>query len=158
MYRSRVVHPFVEEAPAAPARQTETLWSLFVAIGDHWSLGDDPARYRSRFLTFMENRVNLNPLYRETYRDGAALIDAMVTELGANRAFERIFTDKPLISPSGVPATPLETLQRFVVNEFIALRLALGSFKAFGAINYPGYPAGANIEGQPIPYRSKDHQ
>lgn len=158
MYRSRVVHPFAEEASPTPKGQTETLWSLFVAIGDHWSLDDDPDRYRLRFLSFMENRINLNPLYRQTYRDGAALIDRMVEELGAAAAFEKIFSDKLRISPSGVPATPLESLQRFVVNEFIALRLALGSFKAFGALNYPGYPAGANIAGQPIPYRSRDHQ
>jgi hypothetical protein len=36
--------------------------------------------------------------------------------------------------------------------------LALGGFKAFCALNYPGYPAGANIEGQPIPYRSRDRR
>ena len=158
MYRARVVHPFVQGAVPVPDKQTETLWSLFVAIGDHWSLGDDSQRYRLRFVSFLENRINLNPLYRDSYRDGAALIESMVAEFGAAAAFERIFTDKPRISQSGVPGTQLEALQRFVVNEFIALRLALGSFKAFGALNYPGYPAGANIEGQLIPYRSKDQK
>jgi hypothetical protein len=156
MYRARVVHPFVRKTEPTPDAQTETLWSLFVAIGEHWALGDDSDQYRLRFLTFMENRVNVNPLYRDSYRDGAGLIDDLVRRMGAKAAFEKIFTDKPRIPPTGTPATPLEALQRFVVNEFIAFRLAVGSFKTFGAINYPGYPAGANVADQPIPYRSKD--
>ena len=157
MYRARVVHPFVEGAQPAPDAETMTLWSLFIAIGDHWALGDDPDPYYHRLLTFMRNRINVNPLYPDSYHDGAALIDAMVAELGAKTAFDKILSEKPRIPPSGTPATPLEALQRFVVNEFIAFRLAAGSFRAFGAINYPGYPAGANIADQPIPYRSKDH-
>lgn len=155
MYRAKVVHPFAQDA-TADEMPLDALWSLFVAIGDHWSLGDDAERYRLRFESFIENRIALNPLYSQTYRDAGAFIDGMVAGLGHAAAFEKIFTEKPRISPNGTPTTPLETVQRFVVNEFITLRLALGSFKAFGALNYPGYPAGANIEGQPIPYRSKE--
>lgn len=156
MYGARVVHPFVHETALAPDAQNETLWSLFVAIGDHWALSDDSSQYRLRFLTFMENRVNVNPIYLESYRNGAALIDDLVRLMGSKAAFEKIFNDKPKIPPTGTPATPLEALQRFVVAEFIAFRLAAGGFKSFGAINYPGYPAGANIADQPTPYRSKD--
>ena len=153
MYIAKVVHSLSRAATAADDTQTATLWSLFVAIGDHWQLGDDPAPYRLRFLSFLENRIDVEPIYRDTYREGAALIDAMVAELGAAAAFEKIFFDKRRGEPSGVPVTPLETLQRFIANEFIALRLALGSFKAFGAQNYLGYFGGANINGEPIPYR-----
>src|SRR5271169_1864177 len=107
MYRARVIHPFVQEAEPTPDPQIETLWSLFVAVGDHWALGDDSAQYRLRFLTFMENRVNVNPLYRESYREGAALIDDLVQRMGAKATFEKLFTDKPRIPPTGTPATPL---------------------------------------------------
>ncbi len=158
MYRTKVAHPLNWGASPPSETQTGTLWSLFVAIGHHWELGDDPEPYRLRFLSFVENRVDLNPLYREYYRDGAKLVDSMVEKLGSHEAFQKIFSDKPRISPSGLPVTTLETLQRFVVNEFITLRLALGGFKAFGAENYIGYFGGANIEGEPIPYRSRGIQ
>jgi hypothetical protein len=38
-------------------------------------------------------------------------------------------------------------------NEFVAFRLAVGGFAAFGATNYRGFFGGANIAGQPVPYR-----
>lgn len=158
MYTAKVVHPQSRAGMGLDIAQTATLWSLFVAIGHHWQLEDDPLPYRLRFLSFLENRMNVDPIYRDTYREGAALIDAMVAEHGESASFETIFFVKGRTSPSGVPATPLETLQRFVANEFIALRLALGSFRAFGALNYPGYFGGANINGEPVPYRPRGGQ
>jgi hypothetical protein len=158
MYSAKVVHSLSKAATPQDDALVATLWSLFVAIGDCWQLGDDPAPYRLRFLSFLENRMDVEPLYRDTYRKGAALIDSMVAELGAAAAFEKIFFGKAKGIPTGVPATPLETLQRFIANEFIALRLALGGFKTFGALNYPGYFGGANIDGEPVPYRPRSSQ
>lgn len=153
MYQTKAVHPLSPPPGSLPPAVRNTLWSLFVAIGDHWALADDAAAYELRFLTFLQNRIDIDPLYAGYYRDGATLLDDLVAAHGAQRAYDKLFADKPRIAPAGLPATPLEALQRFVANEFIALRLALGGFKTFGAINYCGYFGGANIAGEPVPYR-----
>lgn len=155
MYNAKVVHSLSRTSILADDAQNDILWSLFVAIGRHWQLDDDPAPYRLRFLSFLENRMDIEPIYRTSYREGAALIASMIAEHGADAAFEKIFFGKAKGIPTGVPGTPLETLQRFVANEFIALRLALGGFRSFGALNYPGYFGGANIDGEPVPYRPR---
>ncbi|WP_404294256.1 hypothetical protein ACD578_28645 (plasmid) [Microvirga sp. RSM25] len=155
MYQSKAIHALSRTKEPLPQAVIDTLWPLFIEIGYHWSLGDDPANYHLRFLTFIENRIEVDPLYEGYYRDGARYIDELVLEIGRAAAFNRILANKPRIAPSGVPATMLEVLQRFVANEFIALRLALGGFKAFGAVNYCGYFGGANIENEPTPYRER---
>ena len=55
---------------------------------------------------------------------------------------------------SGVPQSPLEATKRFVIDEFIAMRLAFGGFRSFGATNSCGYFGGANIADEPVPYRT----
>ncbi|WP_457661326.1 GMC oxidoreductase [Sinorhizobium medicae] len=110
-------------------------------------MGDEPETYKLRFMTFIENRIEVDPLYDGYYRDGAALLDEFVANMGSEAAFELVFGNKPKVLPIGIPSSRLELLQRFVGNEFIALRLALGGFRVFGAINYCGYFGGANIEG-----------
>jgi len=153
VYQTKAVHP-LSAAPGFLASQVQdTLWSLFVAVGDHWTLGDDVSAYRLRFQTFLQNRIDIDPLYTGYYREGAVVLDELIATHGAQQAFDKIFSDKPRIAPAGLPSTPLESLQRFVANEFIALRLALGGFKTFGALNYCGYFGGANIAEEPTPYR-----
>ncbi|MDX0698396.1 hypothetical protein GOD53_31030 [Sinorhizobium medicae] len=155
MYQSKAKHALSRGKEPLPQDVIDTLWSLFCEIGVHWTLKDNAEDYRLRFLTFIDNRIELDPLYEGYYRDGAALIQQLAAKVGDAAAFNRIFANKPRIAPSGVPATILEVLQRFVANEFIALRLALGGFKSFGAVNYCGYFGGANIEGEPTPYRER---
>jgi hypothetical protein len=156
MYQKRSIHPLSPPSAMPPAEVVDTLWSLFVAIGEHWRLQDDPAPYRLRFETFIANRIDLNPLYDGHYKQGAALLDALIATHGAKSAFETVFGDKPRIAAAGLPSTPLEALQRFIADEFIALRLAVGGFRSFGALNYPGYIGGANIAGEATPYRTRD--
>ncbi|MDE4618402.1 hypothetical protein [Sinorhizobium meliloti] len=153
MYQRRAMHPLSRSIKPLNPATIKSLWTIFVAIGDHWSLDDDPSTYRLRFETFLENRTKLNPVYQGYYVDGAAYFDGLLADIGSAAALERLFTQKPRVVQSGIPATRLEAVQRFVVNEFISLRLALGGFRALGAINYRGYFGGANIEGEPTPYR-----
>lgn len=153
MYQTKVVHP-LSPAPGTLTPQVEaTLWSLFCAVGDHWGLGDDPTHYHLRFQSFLQNRIDIDPLYAGHYQDGAALLAELISTHGSKDAFDKVFTAKPRIAAAGIPSTPMEALQRFVANEFITLRLALGGFRAFGALNYNGYFGGANIAGKPAPYR-----
>ena len=129
------------------------MWRLFAAIGAFWKLDADPDPYRIRLQAFMTNRINLNPVYREFYAVAKRVIDRLLAEHGSPKGYEILFTNKPRRPPAGPPETELEFVQAYVVNEFIALRLALGGFKAFGAVNYCGYFGGANITDQPVPYR-----
>ncbi|HVR57302.1 MAG TPA: hypothetical protein VMT72_10810 [Pseudolabrys sp.] len=153
MYQRRAMNPLSRTLRPLPHGTIETLWTIFVAVGEHWSLDDQPSVYRLRFETFLENRIDLSPVYKGYYLDGAAYFEELIADLGRAPALDRLFTQKPRVLQAGIPATRLEAAQRFVVNEFISLRLALGGFKSFGAINYRGYFGGANIDGEPTPYR-----
>ncbi len=88
----------------------DRLWALFVAVGDHWTLGDDASGYWLRFQTFLQNRIDIDPLYTGYYREGAAVLDELIATQGAQQAFDKIFLDKPRIAPAGLPSTRLESL------------------------------------------------
>lgn len=156
MYQSKVVHPLSDQVPA-PAPDTESvLWELFSAIGTFWQLPDDPLPYRLRFRVFLANRIDLNPLYGPYYATATKVINELIADKGATVAFETIFSSKSRQLPAPPPTTELEITQQYVANELVALRLALGSFQAFGAVNYCGYMGGANILGEPVPYRTME--
>jgi hypothetical protein len=156
MYQPKVRNPLSPFAAREPDDIDAAMWALFVAIGDFWKTGDGPDRYRLRFRSFMQNRIALNPLYQKFYAAAKTLIDELVSRLGESAAYEDLFTQKDRRSPPAPPETEREFIQSYVVNEFIALRLALGSFQTFGAANYCGYFGGANIDDQPPPYRTRD--
>jgi hypothetical protein len=153
MYQAKVENPLSHLAPPVPDDVEEAMWGLFVAIGDFWKLGDKPEPFRLRFRAFMANRISLNPLYRDFYATAKALIDELGPGGNKTSAYQKLFTQKGRMVPAPPPETKLEFIQHYVANEFVALRLALGSFKAFGAVNYCGYFGGANIADQPVPYR-----
>jgi len=153
MYQAKVVHPLSTDTPVVHPDVETTLWQLFVAIGVFWKLPDDPGPYRLRFRVFLANRIALNPLYTEFYVTARRVIAQLVREQGAACAFKTIFTQKIRQQSPGPPASELEVTQRYAADEFVAFRLALGSFKAFGAANYCGYVGGENLADEPVPYR-----
>jgi hypothetical protein len=153
MYQARVSNVVVPSESIVTADVDDAMWKLFVAIGNFWKLEDDPEPYRLRFRGFMENRISINPMYRDFYVVAKTVIDEFIAQFG-EAAYDQLFTQKPRIPPVAPPQTQLEFVQQYVANEFIGLRLALGSFKAFGGVNYCGYFGGANIQGQPVPYRT----
>lgn len=154
MYQARVSNVVLPSESVVSSDVEDAMWKLFVAVGDFWKLGDDPQPYRLRFRDFLQNRISINPMYRDFYIVAKTLIDGLIAQFGEAAAYEQVFTNKPRIAPSTPPQSRLEFVQHYVANEFIAFRLELGGFKAFGAINYCGYMGGANIEGQPVPYRT----
>ncbi|MBV1686351.1 hypothetical protein KRR38_01355 [Novosphingobium sp. G106] len=125
---------------------------MFVAIGTYWKLGDDPEPYRSRLKVFMDNRIAISPLYRGYYSTAAEVIADLIAAQGNEKAFETLFKIKV---PDGVPSTAIDVAKRFVVNEFITMRLAFGGFKSFGARNFNGYFGGTN-DPSDRPYRGID--
>jgi hypothetical protein len=155
MYQARVTNVVIpDESTVAPAVD-EAMWKLFVAVGEFWKLGDDPQPYRLRLRAFMANRISFSPMYRDFYTLAHRVVNELIAETGdKEKAYEKLFTQKPRIPSASLPQSRLEFVQQYVANEFIGLRLALGSFKTFGGINYCGYFGGANIEGQPVPYRT----
>jgi hypothetical protein len=157
MYQSRVNNDLTPGDPGLPADVEQTLWELFVSIGAFWELSPDCESHRSRFAGFLANRIRINPIYRDFYVVAKDVINEFKGQY-ADKAFEQLFTQKPRLVVPAPPQTRVEFVQQYVANEFIALHLALGGFKAFGAINYCGYFGGANIEGQPVPYRTSATQ
>lgn len=151
MYESRAIHPLAFTGQAPSSEIPPILLQLWNAIDRHWQLTDPPHPYEARLRTFMDNRVNLNPLYKGYYDLAETVIADLLTQHGDPKAFEVLFQTP---SGSSVPQSPIEAVKRFVSDEFVALRVALGGFLCFGAINYCGYVGGANIEGEPVPYRT----
>lgn len=151
MYEARVVHVLATGLLGPPTEVADPLWELFLAIGAQWRLDDDPDPYRSRLRVFMDNRVAINPLYGRYYDVAIAVIEELVAKHGKPKAFEVLFAAK--VPSDGPPSTPIEATKRYVVNEFITMRLAVGGFQTFGARNYNGWPSGTNNPDEPVPYR-----
>jgi len=86
----------------------------------------------------MANRISLDPKYVGYYALAKRVIDGLIADKGEAAAYEYLFTSKPRTPPKQ-PTTELEYVRYYVANEFIAYRLALGGFAAFGATNYRGY-------------------
>lgn len=154
MYQARERHLLSPRAPVGTDGVFESAFRMLVAIGTFWRLTDDPASYRERLRAFMADRININPLYRQYYVLSERVSAALVAQMGEDKAYEHIFTSKDKGPKAPPPTTELEYVQVFVANELISLRLALGGFASFGALNYRGYFGGANVPGQPVPYRS----
>jgi len=143
-------HASPHREPCPDARTLERLWGLFVAIGRHWQSDDQPERMRSNWLVFIANRIKVDPRYADEYVNAATVLDELIAQLGEPAAYDKLLTDPGAnVAP---PTTKLARARQKVSNEFVSLQLALGGFKVFGAVNYLGYIAGANIEGQ-VPYR-----
>ena len=127
------------------------MWELFERIVRHWQLFEANAGQRSQLQVFMQNRMRVDLNYYADYRNAASVIDELIQELGEDAAYEYLLTDAAAnIAP---PETRIARARQKVSNEFIALALAMGGFKRFGARNSPGYIGGANISGQ-TPYRT----
>ncbi len=139
-----------QEAPLDPATM-DAMWRLFVEIGRFWRNVDRPERMKSNFVVFLGNRIQLNPGYVDEYRNAAAVIAELVADYGDPAGYRKLFTDPQAnLAP---PTTRMARARQLVSNEFVALQLALGGFKAFGgAKNYLGFIAGANLPGH-TPYR-----
>ena len=103
---------------------------------------------------FLENRIALNPIYPGLYELTSTYLTDSKADKGAEAAFQSLFFVKDRGSAPEVPESPLEFIQTYVVNELIALRLALGGFADFGAINYCGFFGGANMPDRSAPYRT----
>lgn len=124
------------------------LWSLFSHIVKRWS-DADPSAMRSNWLVFIANRQRVDGAWAGWYAEAAALLDQRVAQMGEAAAYEQLLnTPRVAGQPTDLP-WPLAR----VADEFITLFLALGGFKAYGAVNYLGYIAGANVPGQ-TPYRT----
>ncbi|MEW5757528.1 MAG: hypothetical protein AB1810_14630 [Pseudomonadota bacterium] len=152
MYQTNEMHPLSRELPPLDDATRNAMWKLFIQIGQFWMNMHDPSAFKSRVYSFVDNRISLDPLYREYYMTARDVIAQLVSEYGEQDGYRRLFTDSAgLISP---PTTALAITRQKVSNELIALQLAVGGFKAFGAKNYCGYFGGPNLPDAPPPYRT----
>jgi hypothetical protein len=156
MYDPKARHPLSPPTPdPLPQAVYESMWDLFVGIGDMWLLTDDPQPYRLRFRTFLENRIALDPLYAAYYLAAATMIAELSQETDRNNVYLLIFFGQ---NPAGLTYDTdlMDAVRKHVAFEFVARRMALGSFADFGAKAYMGYIAGANLPGRPAPYRTAE--
>ena len=153
-FRMNVNHSKGDERYAISDDLFESMYEILQQIGVFWENTPEGNDMRTDLYTFMMNRIRLNGCYLEEYKNAQRVLDEF-KELypSVEKAYAAFFTD-----PGGLenPDTPLAKARQKVSNEFIALQMSLGGFKAFGAENYPSYIAGAYIEGQVPPYRSKN--
>ncbi|MEH6461747.1 hypothetical protein [Chitinimonas sp. JJ19] len=158
MYQTPAKHPLSAELPALDDATYAAMWALFCHIGKYWQNMPDPEPFRSQLYSFMLNRINLRPVYRDYYLFAAATLRGLIEQHGEDGAYAFLFTDTD--ANKAPPETALAVTRQKVANEFMALQLSLGGFKAFGAINYCGFIGGANIPGQAAPYRTleADHE
>ena len=82
MYQARVSNVVVPSESIVTADVDDAMWKLFVAIGNFWKLEDDPEPYRLRFRGFMENRISINPMYRDFYVVAKTVIDEFIAQFG----------------------------------------------------------------------------
>ncbi len=149
-----------EKADLAVSQELfDSMWELFIAIGDFWKngdfrdgdAGDNDTSYQSQLLSFMNNRIELDPVYLNEYEGAKVVIEELQDLYGTEGGYKELFTQP--VNPKIQPSTPFERARIKVSNEFVLFQLAMGGFEAFGAKNYPGYFGGANIKGK-TPYRT----
>ena len=145
-------HPLSDSSPEIDKEVYDAMWGLFAFICRYWSTIADPSPHRTQLLNFMLSRITLNPLYFGYYTSASELLTRMQAQYG-DAAFEMLLTDTAAATEDP-PVSPLAVARQRVSNEFVALHLAVGGFKAFGAINYCGHIAGPNLVGHVPPYRT----
>ena len=149
-----VIHPLSQNLDTIEVEVFDTMFRLFEHIGVYWQNIDNSEPYRSELYVFMQNRINLYPIYHQYYKAAFNTINKMIVQMGEQACYQEIFTD-PYANLPPVD-TNLSIVRQKVSNEFIDFQLSLGGFKSFGATNYPGYIGGALIPGQPVPYRTME--
>ncbi|WP_040066472.1 hypothetical protein [Pseudomonas batumici] len=153
MYQQQVNHPANLGVQPLATEIYEAMFELFEQICSFWGNLDNPQQFKSRLFVFMDNRIRLHPEYRSIYSHAKLTLDELVKSMGKADAYKTLFTDTA--ANQAPPETPLALTRQKVSNEFIAFQVSQGGFKAFtGAVNYPGYIAGAFIPGEPAPYRT----
>lgn len=151
-----VRHPLSDNAPEINTELFDSMWALFASIASYWGSMDDISLHRTQLLNFMINRIKLDPLYLGYYTATASVLKDLTEKLGAG-AYEELFTNTAAGTETP-PQTPMGIARQRVSNEFVSLHLAIGGFKAFGAVNYPGFIGGPNIPRSAPPYRTGEVQ
>ncbi len=149
-------HPLCIDVKDLDEKIFNAMWEIFYYIGKLWGNMHptmDDISCKLLLYSFMLNRINMRPIYREYYSIAVKAMEKLIEENGGDKdkAYKYLFTDRDLAQTP--PETLIALTRQLVANEFMALQLSLGSFKAFGATNYCGYIGGAYIPGQPLPYR-----
>lgn len=150
-YNRKAYHAADPADVVIPQALFNDMWELFVQIGKFWGKSEMDGDFKSDLLVFMNNRIAMDPSYLYDYRNAAEVIKELIYELGVEKGYESLLTDKSILDDP--PTTLKARARQKVSNEFIVLYLSVGGFKDYGAKNSLGYIAGANIKGK-TPYRT----
>lgn len=139
-------------APDQPLSNSEvdSLWSMFSAIKDHWTLEIDTELMRSRWLDMLEARGSGTPDYRGEYVLAVAVWTELVDKLKKPGAIQKLYGDT-VVESEEQATTRLAHAKFYVANDFIRCFVAKGGFRAFvdDARNYTGYMGGSRFREWP---------
>ena len=92
MYDSKARHPLSPPTPdPLPELVYESMWDLFVAIGDLWILTDDPANVPAAVPDLSGEPHRLDPLYAGYYLGAATMIADLAAQADVNAAYLLIY-------------------------------------------------------------------
>jgi len=119
------------------------LWQLFAAIDRIWQLEGQCQLVRTSFGGVLDAKTSKRPSYLTEYRAALVRFRALREKQGLEAACEQLYADQ---NPS-----PLKT---HVLDEFIALHMAFGGFRALGYRNAAGFAGGSFSDRDRLPYRT----
>lgn len=100
----------------------ETMWELFVALGEFRKVVLDHKKMKPCLEVYMAVRVQNYPFYREEYRKAAAWIREQ--GIKENKDYENLFSDHN--ENNTPPGSPKDKLRQLVINEFAYLQMIVG--------------------------------
>lgn len=135
--------------PAEPGELTDDLkshlWTLLDQVGIKWEFTRPSSGTRSSWHEFVTLRCEVRPSYLEEYRNALHVIDSLASVPGETDPVGVLFNHQ-VPAKLGDGSTRLDHAKRFVVEEFIMIRIVAGGFREFGGkkrpYNYNGFVRG----------------
>ena len=126
----------------------ESLWRVFVAIGETWkNVRFESSNLKSSWLEMVAAKSSVAPSYTAEYVNAVRVVQELIDMYG-DEAFHKLFLDHHI--PPGPPVTRLAHVKQYVLNDFIVMQVMASGFKHFGGKNYAGYVKGSRYNEIPL--------
>ena len=125
--------------------EIESLWILFEAIQDVWSLNKIAPTLKTKWLDLLVARGKAQPSYRAEFINAAAVAEEIRTSLD----WQDLLFFQTIVTDGGNVQTRLQHAKFFVVNDFLRCFILSGGFESFGGRNYPGFMGGSRFASAP---------
>jgi hypothetical protein len=112
------------------------LWKMLEEVGSRWQFKGKSAGTRSSWLEFVSVRCETKPSYLGEYWNALKVIESLEAVPGIRDAVGELF-NHTVPEKLADDSTRLDHAKRFVVDEFITVRIVAGGFREFGGRNRP---------------------